>query len=225
VASVKSSPPGAAGGRGEGMNRQSINAEPGSLTMRNVSMSSAIRWAYDVPEFQISGPGWINTERYNIVAKSADAAPEDQLRVMLRTLLADRFKLAVHHEDKVMSYYVLGIAKSGLKFKPSESDGEMKMDIGRGNGQAVLQRVPISQVVNMLQTIMRAPVRDETGLKGKFDGTFNIATLVSTPIQNDDIAGTVVTALQDLAGLKLDPKKGPLDILVVDHAEKVPTEN
>ena len=225
VASVKPSPPGATVGRGDGLHRQAINAEPGSLTMRNVSMSSAIRWAYDVPEFQISGPAWINAERYNIVAKAAEAAPEAQLRLMLRTLLADRFRLAVHHEEKVMPYYVLSVGKGGPKFKESETEGEMQMQVGRGNGTAIMQRVPMSQVVDLLQNVVRAPVLDETGLKGRYDATLNVGALISTPIQNDDITGTVVTALQDLLGLKLDAKKGPLDVLIVDHAEKVPTEN
>ena len=88
-----------------------------------------------------------------------------------------------------------------------------------------MQHVPMAQVVDMLQNIMHAPVVDETGLKGRYDATLDIRALISTPIQNDDITGTVVTALQDLLGLKLDAKKGPLDVLIVDHAEKVPTEN
>lgn len=223
VASVKVSELGRAGG--EGSRRQAINAEPGALTMRNVSMTSAIRWAYGVQDFQVSGPGWLATERYDIVAKAADTAPEDQLRLMLQALLADRFKLTVHREQKVMAMYVLTVAKGGPKFHESQSEGEPQFQAGRGATTAVVQRVPISQFVNMLQNILQSPVIDETGLKGRYDATLNIAQYINSPIQKDEITSIVLSAVQDLLGLKLEPKKGPVDMVIVDHAEKVPTEN
>lgn len=227
VASVKVAPPGR-GGRGDGMHGpggNQIHAEPGSLSMRNVSMTSAIAWAYGVQQFQISGPGWLPMERYDIVAKAAGAAPDDQLRLMLRTLLADRLKLAAHHEEKVMPYYLLTVAKGGPKFKESEEEGEPVIAPGPNNATAIIRRVPISQFMDMIQNILRTPIVDQTGLKGRYDATLNIGALISSPIQNDDITGTIITAVQDLLGLKLEPKKGPIDMLIVDHAEKVPTEN
>src|ERR1700688_1026191 len=87
VASVKLSVIGRAGG--EGSQREKVDSAPGSLNMRNVSLSSAVQWAFDVREFQVSGPDWLATERYDIVAKAAGPAPAVQLRTMLRTLLAD----------------------------------------------------------------------------------------------------------------------------------------
>ena len=226
VASVKVAPPGR-GGRGEGMHGPGgqIHSEPGSLTMRNVNMNSAIAWAYGVQQFQVSGPGWLTSERYDITAKAAGAAPEDQLRLMLRSLLADRFKVAAHTEQKVMPYYLLTVAKGGPKFKESDTEGEPVLSAGPNNSTAIIRRVPISQFIDMIQAILRTPIVDETGLKGRYDATLNIGALISTPIQNDDMIGTVITAVQDLLGLKLEPKKGPIDTLVVDHAEKVPTEN
>lgn len=226
VASVKVSQ-GGRGGRGfpgRGFGNQ-IASEPGALTMRNVSMRAAIHWAFDVPEFQISGPAWMASERYNITAKAAAGAPEDQLRLMLRTLLADRFKLVTHAEQKTMPYYLLTVAKGGPKFKETTETGEPVLTAGPNSSTAVLRRVPMAQLIDMLQPILQAPVIDETGLKGRYDATLNVGALISTPIQNDDLTGTIITAVQDLLGLKLEPKKGPLDMLVVDHAEKVPTEN
>jgi uncharacterized protein (TIGR03435 family) len=226
VASVKAAPPGR-GGRGAGMQGPfgQIHAEPGSLTMRNVSMNSAIAWAYSVQQFQVSGPGWLPSERYDITAKASEAAPEDQLRLMLRTLLADRLKLAAHTEQKVLPYYLLTVAKGGPKFKESSEEGDPVFSAGPNSSTAVIRRVPMSQFIDMIQLILRAPIVDQTGLKGRYDATLNIGALISTPIQNDDMTGTVITAVQDLLGLKLEPKKGPIDMLVVDHAEKVPTEN
>src|SRR6266853_36572 len=68
---------------GEGSRRENVNSSPGSLTMRNVSLSSCIRWAYNVKQFQVSGPAWLESERYDVLAKAADPAPTDQLRLML----------------------------------------------------------------------------------------------------------------------------------------------
>ena len=224
VASVKVAPPGR--GRGEGMHGLGqIHSEPDSLSMRNVSMNSAIAWAYGVQQFQVSGPGWLSMERYDITAKASSPAAEDQLRLMLRSLLADRLKLAAHTEQKVEPYYLLTVAKGGPKFKESTEEGEPVLSAGPNSSTAIIRRVPISQFIDMIQTILRTPIVDQTGLKGRYDADLNIGALISTPIQNDDITGTVITAIQDLLGLKLEPKKGPIGMLVVDHAEKVPTEN
>ncbi|HLH19980.1 MAG TPA: TIGR03435 family protein [Bryobacteraceae bacterium] len=228
VASVRAAPVGGkGGGRGDfGFgSRGVINSEPGSLTMRNVNMSTAIGWAYGVKEFQVVGPAWLASERYTIAAKAADAAPEDRLRLMLRTLLADRFKLAAHQEEKVMPYYLLTVAKGGPKFKESETEGEPDLQPGRGMTTATLTHMPISRLVEMLETMLRAPVVDETGLKGRYDATLNIAQYASSPVQMDDIPSFLAGAVQDLLGLKLEPKKGPVQVVVVDHAEKAPTEN
>lgn len=226
VASVKPAPPGKGRGPGMGGGRENqILAEPGSLTMRNVSMAAAIAWAYGVEPVQVSGPAWLPMEHYSIVAKAAGAAPEDQLRLMLRTLLADRLKLAAHNEEKVMQYYLLTVAKGGPKFKETTEAGEPVLTAGPNSSTAIIRRVPISQFVTMLQPILRAPIVDQTGLKGRYDATLNVGALISTPIQTDDITGTVITAVQDYLGLKLEPKKGPIDMLIVDHVEKTPTEN
>src|SRR5262245_27511500 len=101
VASVKPAAP-----RTEGSRRESIEVGPGSLTLRNIRLSSCIKWAYRVFEYQIAGPGWLTTERFDIVAKAEGPAEEQELRLMLRGLLAERFKLAFHRQTKEMSAYV-----------------------------------------------------------------------------------------------------------------------
>src|ERR1700733_8482844 len=78
---------------GEGRNRENVTANPGTLTMHNVSLSSALQWAYRMKEYQVSGPVWIADERFDISAKAADTAGEDQLRAMLQNLLTERFKI------------------------------------------------------------------------------------------------------------------------------------
>src|SRR5205814_1780780 len=85
---------------GEGRNRESTVANPGTLTMHNVSLRSALQWAYRMKEYQVTGPAWIGDERYDISAKAADPVGDEQLRAMLQNLLTDRFKVALHHEKK-----------------------------------------------------------------------------------------------------------------------------
>ena len=142
VASVKPNLMSKAGG--EGSRRERVNTSPGSLNMRNTSLSSCIKWAYDIGEFQIAGPNWLGGERFDVVAKAAGPANDEELKVMLQALLADRFKLAVHRETKVMPVYVLGLAKNGSKMHASEGDGEPGINPIRGREVIGIQRTSMA---------------------------------------------------------------------------------
>ncbi len=231
VASVRVSQIGKAGG--EGSRRESIQYSPDSVTMRNVSFRSSIRWAYHVMDYQITGPDWLATERYDIAAKSAAQVTEDQLRVMLQALLAERFKLALHRQTKELPAYVLVVGKNGPKFKESITDGESSVQPDERRLQVTVQRTPVSQLVDGLSNILRAPVIDQTGLKGKYDITINVAKYIpdmesarkgegGAPM---DPIPIIMNGIQEELGLKLESRKLPLDLLIIDHAEKVPTEN
>jgi uncharacterized protein (TIGR03435 family) len=234
VASVRVSQAGKAGG--EGRRRESIQFSPDSVTMRNVSFRGAIRWAYHVMDYQITGPDWMADERYDITAKSSTQVAEDQLRVMLQALLADRFRLALHKQTKELPAFLLVVAKNGPKFKESASDGELNVQPDQGRMQVTVQRAPVSQLIEGLSQILRAPVIDETGLKGKYDVTINIAKYIPDLEAARQAAGgaggapmdpipIIMNGIQEELGLKLESKKVPLDLLIVDRAEKVPTEN
>ena len=226
VASVKVSQLGRKGGEGAG--RQGIQVEPGSLTMRNVTLTNAIRWAYGVQDFQVSGPAWIKEDRYDIAAKASDRADEERLRLMLQRLLSDRLKVAVHREERVMPYYILSIAKGGLKAKPSTGEGEPDIHPGPNRTTAVAVRMTPARFCELLANILHAPIQDQTGLKGAYDAILDFAQLIAAYPQGppaEDIPAMIMNGIQDMLGLKLEPKKGPMDMLVVDRAEKVPTEN
>ena len=105
VASIRLSEPG----------RESIEHVPGSLTMRHVRLTACIRWAYGIQEYQVSGPGWLNDIRVDIVAKAGTPVPEAELRRMLQTLLTERFKLAVHRQAKEIPALILTLGKNGHK--------------------------------------------------------------------------------------------------------------
>jgi uncharacterized protein (TIGR03435 family) len=232
VASVRVSQVGKAGG--EGSRRENIQVSPGTVTMRNVSLKSGIRWAYHVMDYQVTGPDWLGSERFDIVGKSAGPVAEDQLRVMLQALLAERFKLALHRQTKELPAYVLLVGKNGPKFHETQTEGEASIQPNRALLSVAVQRAPVSQLVEMLSNVLRSPVLDQTGLKGRYDITINVAKYVAefggkhgegAAEAPPDLLSIITMALQEELGLKLESRKAPLDLLIVDHADKMPVEN
>jgi uncharacterized protein (TIGR03435 family) len=230
VASVKVSQAGTEGGP---RRRAGIQVSPGTVTMRNASLRTCIRWAYHVSEFQVLGPDWLDSERYEIAGKAARPATEDELRLMMQALLRERFKLTLHHQTKELGAYLLVPGKNGPKVHESTTEGDSSIDINQRQLTVSVQRTPVSQLVDMLSNVLRAPVIDMTGLKGRYDLSLNVAkyaadmaapgkSVESTPM---DPMALVTTVLQAELGLKLEAKKMPLDVLVIDRAEKSPVEN
>jgi uncharacterized protein (TIGR03435 family) len=229
VASIKRSQP---TGRGTG-----VGTDPGRLTIRNASLQFCIGWAYAVEDYQIAGPGWLDSEHFDIVAKAERGALEDRLRLMLRTLLTDRFKLALHRETKELSVYALTVVKEGAKIHAVKADGKSRT--GGGRGHLIGQKISMPEFADLLtmagQRELGRPVIDKTGLKGVFDIALNWTP--ENPRSaggNDPVARTtaentlrpdIFGALQQQLGLRLESQKGPVEILVIDRAEKVPTEN
>jgi uncharacterized protein (TIGR03435 family) len=209
--------------------REIITPDPGRLIMLNVRMSTCIRWAYDVKDYQVSGPNWIENERYDIAAKAAGAVPESDLRRMLQTLLAERFKLEFHRVKKDLAVYVLQVAKNGPKFHESEGEGELAVE-PTGKAAVSIRRAEVAQLVEMLEQVLRMPILDETGLKGHYDIAVDMSSYIPENLQRGvgpppDIAGIVMSALPEQLGLKLEARKAPLDMLIVDRLERAPTEN
>lgn len=232
VASVKPDKTGTNEGPGRG--RELTRTSPGSLAMQNIRLNSAVVWAYDVKPYQVSGPDWINQERYDIAAKAAGPAPDADLRLMLRTLLADRFGLTFHRETRDLPVYALVVAKGGIKFHESATTGEMVMTPARGKLAIEAQRASIAQAVDLLTRPLQRPVIDMTGLTGRYDFKFDLSsylgdmepgTGVTKPIGVSDVMDILISALQEQLGLRLEARKAPIDMLIIDHAEKVPTEN
>jgi bla regulator protein blaR1 len=159
----------------------------GGLRITGANLKTLLAYMYDVREFQISGgPGWINSERYDIVAKperatGSDSAPADpgkltddqrktfleQTRQRMQSLLAERFHLSVHRETKEAPVYALAVSKSGSKLQPAKGGGPDKMRMGRA--EITGEAVEIQMLVMPLANILGRPVVDKTGLAGKFD--------------------------------------------------------
>lgn len=211
--------------------KEGITADPGTLMMSNVTLASSIRWAYGVQSFQVTGgPSWLNGERFDISAKASTPASESELRQMLQTLLAERFKVALHRESKQHAVYILSQAKNGTKCKESAGTGDVLIQPAQ-NGRGIVRQAPVARMVELLSQALQAPVIDETGLKGRYDCDIDVSPYApqrapeGQPQQPIDIVGLIQTGLQEQFGLKLESKKTVVEILVIDHAERTPTEN
>jgi uncharacterized protein (TIGR03435 family) len=227
VASIKVSEVFRQGGEGRG--RVDIQAVPG-VTMRNVALGHAIIWAYKVAPVQITNVQNVMNERYDILAKAGGPAKTDEMRVMMQALLAERFKLALHRETKEMSAYALTEAKGGHKLKEAEAaDGNGVLPV---QGKMALggQSATLDQLGMFLADPLRAPVVDMTGLKGRYDFTLDISEyLPKGPRQpgepEPDPVSILQTALPKQLGLRLEARKLPIQMVIIDHVEKPSLEN
>ena len=232
VASVRVSK-GSEGMRHDEVFRGPIKVSPDSVIARNASLRVLTKWAYNVQESQISGPDWIGSQRYDITAKSAAEVPEDQLRLMMQTLLAERLKMAAHRQTKEMQVYLLQVAKGGVKFKESTSEGEADVKPDQARMLIAVQRTGLGVLTDGLANMFRAPIIDQTGLKGKYDITINVAKYLADFAPGGkgpgdappDPFAIIIRGLQEELGLKLEPKKMAVDLVIIDRAEKVPVEN
>jgi uncharacterized protein (TIGR03435 family) len=220
VASIK---PNNTGGRGS-----STHSRPGGeIMMENVSLKQIIQMAYDVRNFSLNGPDWMDTVRFDILAKPPSEVNRDEMKVLIQSLLVDRFKLQVHRETKTMSAYELVAAKGGIKLKPVEpGPGGTNSNTNAGKGVLTAQKTSMANFANWLGTRLDRPVVDKTEATGVFDIKLEFSIQENQGAEVDVTAGpTIYTAIQEQLGLKLVAQKLPVEILVVDHLEKVPTEN
>jgi uncharacterized protein (TIGR03435 family) len=210
-------------GDGEGGGRESIEISGGRLTMRNVTLRSCISWAYSVQDFQVIGAP--DTSRFDITAKAAAPASVAALRGMLGALLAERFKLTFHRDTKNLPFLALVVAKGGPKLNPSQVDGPGVLRPNKG--AMVAQHASMLEFTGSLTGPLRTPVIDETGLGGRYDFAIDLSSEFAgvKPGEQPDMVNIVMFALRRQAGLNLESRKGPIGILVIDHAETNPSGN
>jgi uncharacterized protein (TIGR03435 family) len=255
VASVKPSPP----PTGNGIMRRLGAPDPGMINYGNATLAMLISRAYGVKDFQVSGPDWLNSLGYDVVAKVPAGAPADQVPLMLQTLLAERFKLKLHRESKTIDVYALIVGKGGPKLKESDPADlavvpgpGVRMLVTPNGGREISGHMTMAQLTDVMSFFMDRPVVDSTGLTGTYDVDMAFMPDERDQMQNklgpamamagpppaggndaarpaeavsDATAGSIFSAVQEKLGLKLDPRKSPAEILVIDHAEKIPTEN
>lgn len=283
-------------------------ADPGRLVCNGTPVKMLLVKAYGVKNYQVIGPNWLDSERYDITAKVPEGTTAEQFNLMLQKLIADRFQMTTHKETKDLPMYALTVGKSGHKLKePKEDDKESPMDAmmsgklppppagGGGGGnvgfvmmsgggpggpggapgarrngimmtmrsglfELVGKKATVSSLADMLSNQLSRPVVDQTNIQGEYDFTLDFApddTMGSRmggmmpggmmpggmppgamggraggdghspagDASEPSNAQSLFTAIQSQLGLKLDARKGPVETIVVDKGEKLPTEN
>jgi len=236
----------------------------------SVTLKFLLAQAYGLPMFQVAGPDWLGTERYEILATVPPGTTEGQKRLMLRNLLSERFRLSLHRETRTFPIYALVVGRNGPKLteSPPPFAGEANAVVPAGPRQIVMGkdgfalpppgyrgginiefggpgrvrlssvRQPLPKFCEFLSGQLQRLVIDKTGLTGTYD-----IKLDFTPDEDQVMRGpqdeplplrrappgeegpSLFTALQEQLGLKLESTKGPVEILVIDRAEKVPAAN
>jgi uncharacterized protein (TIGR03435 family) len=289
AASIKPAPPPTPGrGMMMGMNGGPGSKDPELYRCNNCNLMMLIMQAYDIKPYQLSAPSSMSSERFDITAKVPVGATKEQFRLMLQNMLAERFKLTIHHDQKEMQVYDLVVAKGGPKLKESaeepptddtpvdglpppppggrgrgpnlDKDGYPVipkgcngciMVVGGGKAHLHSEKQTMKEFAGMVSNQLGKPVVDATGLKGKYDidvsfdmggmmmmrggapppspgGGAGVGPETTVPLGNasdSDMGVPLVGAIQSQLGLKLEPKKGQVEIIMVDRVEKVPTEN
>ena len=195
---------------------------PGHLVMTNKPLRLLLEWAYDLKDYQIVGPDWIVSEnRYDVNAKAAGPATQDEMRPMLQSLLLERFQMKVHKESREMSVYALVRGKGAPKVTDAPADEQPHL---AGNGAvAEFHAFGLWRVAFLLTRRMDRPVLDLTGLKGVYDYKLDLSALGHTVEEAN--GPSIFSAVDQDLGLKLEGRKAPVEVLVIDHVEKVPTAN
>jgi len=218
----------------------SIKSDPGRITMVNVDLKTLIQTAFNLKPYQVVGPASLTTGKYDVTATfsipppqagpSAPAAPSGaELRRMenskLQPWLIAQFKLKSHHETRDLPAYALIVAKGGAKLTPSDQCGSATV-----GGNANLVDLESHETMKTFATVLgfnldRGIAVDETGITGCYDIKLEYARpLVNSTAVPENPAPSIYTALAHI-GLKLEPRKVPTDVLVIDHADRVPLGN
>lgn len=219
-----------------GKGGSNLVATPGMLTIRNLPLRTIIAAAYAMAEYQISGPPWLAQERFDIVAKTdASVTDEDEMLPLLRPLLAERFQLAMHRDTKQLPAYVLTAGTNGPKIEAADAGGTglpFKKANKSGGARIHSEHLTMPQFAEILSRRLGYPVLDMTGLAGAYRVTLEWAAenKATKPGKTGKVEPatdrpSIFTALHDQMGLRLQARKAPVEILAIDHIEKIPTEN
>jgi uncharacterized protein (TIGR03435 family) len=287
VASVKPAAPLDANAIMSGKMHIGMKTDAARVDIGFLSLAELIRIAYRVKPYQISGPDWMGSQRFDIQAKMPEGASTEQVPEMLQALLAERFKLALHRDGTEHPVYALVVGKNGLKLKESPPDPAVPapapsgaITIGAGNDQVQIsgniqgkgmtvsggqtgtthltmspegsmrlemEKTTMPALADILSRLVDRPVVDMTEIKGSYQVALDLSQAdliamartagvpgVAMPASADagrpadaasDPSGSSIFAAVQRLGLKLDPQKQSMERLVIDHLEKMPTEN
>jgi uncharacterized protein (TIGR03435 family) len=200
---------------------------PGTVTMRDVTVATCIKWAYSVQDSQIAGPAWLQSEHFDITAKADEPVRDEQMQLMMRALLAERFKLTFHRQNKELRSYVMTVAKSGPKFH--ESAPGVRTSRENSAVGTVVKAMTLKEFGDFMAGPLQAPVVDMTELTGRYDFTLDFTRYLPVgenvmKMGFDNATGIIVSALKGELGLDLQSRKEEVEVLVIDRVER-PSDN
>jgi uncharacterized protein (TIGR03435 family) len=211
-----------------GTNGSSSNGTRGQVVFNNQTLHRLVERAYGLKPFEVFGPDWIGDVRFDITAKYPAEMKNEDRPAMLRTLLEDRFRLAVHRETRELPGYALVAVKSGFKLKPVESNDNGGTDSMTDHNVVTLtgKSSSMGELADWVARRLSVEVVDKTGTPGVYDYkvSYPMDERTSNAKDPDALMALVSDALRPL-GLRLQAQKVPVEVVVVDHAERVPTEN
>jgi uncharacterized protein (TIGR03435 family) len=214
------------------------------IDFRYVTLWYCLSYAYGVKSYQMSGPDWLRQERFDMAARGPSGTTREQLPKMMQKLLADRFGVQVRRENREIAGLALVVGKNGPKLTPStlEQDGaNVNMSAtSTGVERMEVKNGTMTTLVNTLTGLIGRPVVDMTGLDGRYDfalefsrgdssgprasGGYNEPPSMPPPGPGAEPGLSIFSSIQQV-GLKLEARKIPLDTIIVERAERVPTEN
>jgi uncharacterized protein (TIGR03435 family) len=193
-----------------------------SLVLLNWPLREIVLKAYRIKDYALFAPDWLSSRNFDISAKAAQKVTEAELREMLQSLLIERFQLKAHPESKEMQAYALLPTKGGVKLKPA-GDGQFDVDLPRGSRKTtiVCRHCSMDDFAGVLAGQLHRAVIDRSGVPEAYS-----FTLEWSPNQDaDDGGASIFTALSEQLGLRLELRKLPVSVLVVDGISKTPAEN
>jgi uncharacterized protein (TIGR03435 family) len=200
--------------------------------LTNATVSDCVKFAYGLSsDAQLAGPDWIFTGavRLDVVAQAAAATPREQMLAMLQDLLSERMKLVVHREPREMSYLALVAAKGGPRIQVAEP-ATGPVNAMSAPGRIDTPRMPLATLARLLSRFERQTVIDMTGLAGfyrlRLEWSVERNRAAAEPGAIEPPHGpSLYAAIQEQLGLRLEARKGPVDVLVIDSASRTPAEN
>jgi uncharacterized protein (TIGR03435 family) len=245
-----------------------VHLDGAQVRIVSFSLRDYVARAYQLRSYQIAGPDWIASERFDLTAKFPEGSNADRLPEMLQSLLAERFQMKVHREKRELPVYALTLGKAPLKIQKAAQDGGadlpakgnvnvaatgsaagVSVDLGNGsyytfaNGKFEAKKVSMEVLARQLERYLDRPIVEMTGIQGNYDLSVTVTpedaqTMIIRAAVNSGVnlppqalqlldngsTASLLDGLQQL-GLKLEARKAPLDVVVVDQASKTPTEN
>lgn len=214
--------------------------EHGRLTCSNVTFMAILTRALGVQSYRVSGPAWLDTDHWEIVATAPPTTTNDEAMLMLQTLLAERFGLKFHRENRETSIFALVKTRAESLLTPADHGVGLSLAAGSSGTASIKGKVPLSELVKYLTWRLGKPVIDDTGLVGRYNIELEWVPLESEAGYRRPASGSSNTeaateltpvgpslfaALQETLGLKLESRKASLQYMVLDAVNRSPTEN